>query len=82
MHGEGIQVDIIQTMIVKGILQLVLNIVQGNQNELGQYHYEITDPRVGVCTDTIYNGRGVYQWEQVDKNQAIGFQAYRGPVLT
>lgn len=59
--------DIIQTVTVKWILKLVLNVIQGNQNKLSKQNDKIDKEQGGRSTYGIQNCWGIDQREKIDK---------------
>ena len=52
---EIIQFYIIKTFVIKRIFELILDIIQGDQNELTCHYYGISDPLHMIVPYTIDN---------------------------
>jgi hypothetical protein len=77
---EVLQLDIIYPDIVKGVFHMVLNIVQGYQDELGDHHYKVHH-NIAVDSPNIVNDGGrVDKRENIDENKAVSLQGHGSPV--
>ena len=74
VDAKILQVYIIQSVIIKGILQLVLDIEEGDQNKLGEQHDKVTNPLRGLGPNVENYGWGIDQWKNVNEDLTIGLK--------
>lgn len=59
---------------------MILNVVKGDQNKLSDHHYKVYRNITVGSTNIIYDGRGIDEGENINKNQAVSLQCPRGSV--
>lgn len=75
---EIVEFDVVHAFIVEWVLELILNVVQGDQDELTHQNDKIGNPGSLVRAHSVDDGWGIDQRKDIDEDQAIGLQADRG----
>ena len=71
---EILKFDVIQTVFIKWIFHLILNVIKRNQDKFADHNNKIGQGSGVVKPDFIYDGWSVNNREHIDKDQTIGLQ--------
>ena len=70
-----VQTNIVQSFLIKGVLHLILNIIQGDQDKTRYHTQGIYHPFGSVVIQTMQQGGGINNREKINEYLAIGTKA-------